>query len=225
MAARPLDRRADAPLSRRRPSGIFQRRAETEYAHGRLLRQVCTDTATYGLDDAALKLVIKSQAVRVMPDLLCAPRPRQNTWLDPLLSTLLQSNKGQFPGPLPVLAYDFYIDPVQLAHVADLGALAVNLNVAALGDKTKMMVEETERMGMDALVQVHNEAELTIALDAGASIIAVVNRDMETFEVQNKMDGVTRLWFEPFEQTVFGRLLPLVPPRPQPIDDRPGKQR
>lgn len=124
-----------------------------------------------------------------------------------------------------MLAYDFYIDPVQLAHVADLGALAVNLNVAALGDKTKMMVEETERMGMDALVQVHNEAELTIALDAGASIIAVVNRDMETFEVQNRMDGVARLWFEPFEQTVFGRLLPLVPPRPQPIDPENSDER
>ncbi|KAJ1493230.1 hypothetical protein T484DRAFT_1879627 [Baffinella frigidus] len=168
---------------------------------------VCTDKEVYGLDVDSIKMVVKSQ------------RYDKGKYPGPLF--LLACNKGKYPGPLPVLAYDFFLDPCQLAHVADAGAEAVNLNVAALGEKTKHMLEEAERMGLDAVVQVHNdaelaiavhnEAELAIAIAAGASIIGVVNRDMETFLPQNEMDGVSRLWIEPFEQTVFGRLIPLIP--------------
>ncbi len=57
--------------------------------------------------------------------------------------------------------------------------IAVLLDAGTL----KHLRAEAERLGMDALVEVHNEAELQQALDAGASLIGVNNRDLRTFQV------------------------------------------
>ncbi len=64
------------------------------------------------------------------------------------------------------------------------GADALLLIVAVLGDKDlRGLIEETRRYGMEALVEVHDEAEVERALAAGARVIGVNNRDLRTFAV------------------------------------------
>lgn len=92
--------------------------------------------------------------------------------------------KGQFPGPSVVLRKEFIIDPVQIAEAAVAGAHAVLLIVAALGEaRTGELLAETHRLGLDAIVEVHDEPELAAAVAVGAEIIGVNNRDLRTFEV------------------------------------------
>lgn len=91
--------------------------------------------------------------------------------------------RGNFPGPCPVLRKDFTIDEIQIAEAAEAGAAAVLLIVAALGQRTKELLDATHRIGLDALVEVHDEAEMEVALSCGAEIIGVNNRDLRTFNV------------------------------------------
>ncbi|MBN2319034.1 MAG: indole-3-glycerol phosphate synthase TrpC [Acidobacteria bacterium] len=85
---------------------------------------------------------------------------------------------------LPLLRKDFIIDPYQILEARRAGADAVLLIAALLdSDALRSMILETERLGMDALVEVHHEKELRKALDAGAGLIGVNNRDLCTFEV------------------------------------------
>ena len=85
---------------------------------------------------------------------------------------------------IPLLRKDFIIDPYQILEARHAGADAVLL-IAVLLDSTalKSLRLEAERLGMEALVEVHNESELQCALDAGATLIGVNNRDLRTFEV------------------------------------------
>jgi indole-3-glycerol phosphate synthase len=85
---------------------------------------------------------------------------------------------------LPLLRKDFVIDPYQVVEARHAGADAVLL-VAALLDTAslKSLRQETEEYGMEALIEVHDEAELDRALEAGASLIGVNNRDLRTLEV------------------------------------------
>ena len=85
---------------------------------------------------------------------------------------------------IPLLRKDFIIDPYQILEARHAGADAVLL-IAALLDTgaLKSLRTEAERLGMEALVEVHNESELQCALDAGAALIGVNNRDLRTFEV------------------------------------------
>jgi indole-3-glycerol phosphate synthase len=85
---------------------------------------------------------------------------------------------------LPLLRKDFIIDPYQILEARHAGADAVLL-IAALMDASALqrMRREAESYGMDALIEVHNEMELQSALDAGATLIGVNNRDLRTFEV------------------------------------------
>ena len=86
--------------------------------------------------------------------------------------------------PLPLLRKDFIIDRYQILEARHAGADALLL-IAALLDpaELKNLRMEAERYGMEALVEVHNEAELDQALESGASLIGVNNRDLRTFEV------------------------------------------
>lgn len=85
---------------------------------------------------------------------------------------------------IPLLRKDFIVDPYQILEARYVGADAVLL-IAALLDETALrhLRGEAERHGMDALIEVHNEAELQKALDSGAALIGVNNRDLRTFEV------------------------------------------
>ncbi len=85
---------------------------------------------------------------------------------------------------VPVLCKDFIIDPYQIWEAADNGAAAVLLIVAALSDdELRGLLDECGACGLDALVEVHDEAELGRAMTAGAGLIGVNNRDLRTLEV------------------------------------------
>jgi indole-3-glycerol phosphate synthase len=86
---------------------------------------------------------------------------------------------------LPVLRKDFIIDDYQVFESAAAGADALLLIVAALKDEalTRLLRLTEDGLGMDALVEVHTAEELTRALDAGAHVVGVNNRDLRTFEV------------------------------------------
>jgi anthranilate phosphoribosyltransferase len=84
---------------------------------------------------------------------------------------------------VPVLRKEFIVDPRQLDEAEAAGADAVLLIVAVLGSGLRAMLEATRRRGLDALVEVHDETELARALDAGATVIGINNRDLRTFQV------------------------------------------
>jgi indole-3-glycerol phosphate synthase len=84
---------------------------------------------------------------------------------------------------VPILRKDFIIDEVQIAEAVMNGADAILLIVAVLGEKTKSLLNSAKKMGIDVLVEVHDEAELKIAIESGAEIIGVNNRDLTTFEI------------------------------------------
>jgi indole-3-glycerol phosphate synthase len=84
---------------------------------------------------------------------------------------------------LPLLRKDFTIHPAQLDEAKAAGASAVLLIVAVLGEATASYLSYAESLGLDALVEVHDEAELEIALAAGSSLIGVNNRNLQTLEI------------------------------------------
>ena len=84
---------------------------------------------------------------------------------------------------LPILRKDFTVHPAQLLEARDVGASAVLLIVALCGDRTADYLQFAAALGLDVLVEVHDEEELEVALGAGASIVGVNNRDLRTLEI------------------------------------------
>jgi indole-3-glycerol phosphate synthase len=85
---------------------------------------------------------------------------------------------------LPVLRKDFTIDRLQIFEAAARGADAILLIAAVLeAQALRDFRELAERFGMATLVEVHDEFELDKAIDSGASLIGVNNRNLDTFEV------------------------------------------
>jgi indole-3-glycerol phosphate synthase len=83
---------------------------------------------------------------------------------------------------VPVLRKEFIIDPYQVCEARAIGADAVLLIAAILGDQQLQAYRElAESLGMAALVEVHNREELAMALNSGARIIGINNRDLKTF--------------------------------------------
>ncbi len=85
---------------------------------------------------------------------------------------------------LPLLRKDFVVDAYQLDEARAGGADAALLIVSALSpDELARLHAHAQGLGLDALVEVHDEAELDIALAVGATLVGVNNRDLRTFEV------------------------------------------
>jgi indole-3-glycerol phosphate synthase len=88
---------------------------------------------------------------------------------------------------LPVLRKDFIVDSYQIYESRDAGADAVLLIAAALpalgANGLQGLLNLTASLGMAALVEVHDEAELETALKSGARIIGINNRDLKTLQV------------------------------------------
>ena len=85
---------------------------------------------------------------------------------------------------LPVLRKDFLIDEIQIDESVLLGASAILLIVRILeGDRLAVLLRHAKALGLDVLVEVHDEAEVDRALEAGASIVGVNNRDLGTLVV------------------------------------------
>jgi indole-3-glycerol phosphate synthase len=86
---------------------------------------------------------------------------------------------------LPILRKDFVLDPIQVLEARTAGADAVLLIVAALDDAPLVeLIAAAGEAGLDALVEVHDGAELDRALAAGADPIGINNRDLRTFETR-----------------------------------------
>jgi indole-3-glycerol phosphate synthase len=85
---------------------------------------------------------------------------------------------------LPLLRKDFIYDEYQIYESAAYGADAVLLIVAILKPEQLVHLMALSRsLGLGCLVEVHNEDELAVALDSGAEIIGINNRDLNTFKV------------------------------------------
>lgn len=85
---------------------------------------------------------------------------------------------------LPILCKDFIIDERQLVRAKNAGASIVLLIVAALTqERLSELYQAAKDMGLEVLVETHNQEELAIAHQIGAQIIGVNNRDLTTFDV------------------------------------------
>jgi len=88
---------------------------------------------------------------------------------------------------LPVIRKDFTVDPRDVADARLMGADAVLLIAAALDPFELVELHElATELGLDALVEVHDEPELEEAMNAGASLVGVNQRDLVTFEVDHQ---------------------------------------
>lgn len=91
---------------------------------------------------------------------------------------------------IPVLRKDFIFDIWQIYESALMGADAILLIAAILStDELKTFRRQANQLNMDALVEVHNDKELKSAIDSGADIIGINNRDLYTFNVSIKTTG------------------------------------
>lgn len=85
---------------------------------------------------------------------------------------------------IPLLKKDFHVDPLQLVQAKALGAAAALLIARALSPaRLDEMVRAADALGLEVLVEVRDEAELQRAMDAGARLIGVNNRDLETLQI------------------------------------------
>ena len=85
---------------------------------------------------------------------------------------------------LPCIRKDFLVDPWQVAESRALGADAILVILAMIDDVLAAeLMAEAKRLGMDALVEVHDEAEMARAGALGSDLVGINNRDLKSFVV------------------------------------------
>ncbi len=90
--------------------------------------------------------------------------------------------------PTPLLRKDFIVDEYQILEALVYGADFILLIAKALSKKElKSLLEYAWRLGLNALVEIHDKEDLTKAIFAGADIIGVNHRNLETFEMDMKL--------------------------------------
>jgi len=95
---------------------------------------------------------------------------------------------------IPILRKDFIIDACQIYEAKTLGADAVLLICALLdADALGRFIGIADELGLSALVEVHSDEEVDMALEAGARIIGINNRDLRSFST----DLATTAWLRP----------------------------
>ena len=99
---------------------------------------------------------------------------------------------------IPAVKKDFHIQPIQLVEARAHGATAALLIARALGPgRLEEMVEAAKSLALETIVEIRDEEELRRALDAGATVVGINNRDLETLII---------------DPSTSERLLPLIPP-------------
>ncbi len=99
--------------------------------------------------------------------------------------------------PLPLLRKDFIVDKYQVLEALAFGADFILLIAMALSRKElKELYEYALHLGLEVLIEVHNKTDLVKAIFAGATIIGINHRNLETFEM---------------DMTLSERLIPLIP--------------
>jgi indole-3-glycerol phosphate synthase len=84
----------------------------------------------------------------------------------------------------PILYKEFVVDPWQIAHAASLGASAVLLLAGVLGrDAVIDFTESARSLGLECLLEVHDDEEMALARSVGAPFVGINNRDLKTFTV------------------------------------------
>jgi indole-3-glycerol phosphate synthase len=90
--------------------------------------------------------------------------------------------------PMPLLRKDFIVDKYQLVEALVYGADFVLLIAKALSRKElKELLEYTHHLGMEALVEIHDKPDLVKAIFAGANIIGINHRNLESFEMDMQL--------------------------------------
>lgn len=106
---------------------------------------------------------------------------------------------------LPVIRKDFLVDEYQITEARAIGADCVLLIVAAL-DKAQLhdLNQQAIELGMDVLVEVHDAAELEVAMELPNKLLGINNRNLHTFEVslQNTIDLLPRIAEDSSERIV-----------------------
>lgn len=124
-----------------------------------------------GVEEAVAAYAPVADAISVLTD-----APYFNGSLDDLRSV-----RERFDGP--ILAKDFIVDPRQVTEARLHGADAVLAILAMLDDSVvRALMAEARRLGMDVIVEVHDEAELERALALDAGIVGINNRDLATLK-------------------------------------------
>ncbi len=99
---------------------------------------------------------------------------------------------------LPILRKDFLFDPYQVTEARAWGADCILIIMAAVDDETAKALNKTAHdLGLDVLIETHNETELKRALTLEGRLIGINNRDLRTFETKLE---------------VCEKLMPLIPP-------------
>lgn len=112
---------------------------------------------------------------------------------------------------LPVIRKDFLIDPYQIYEARAIGADCVLLIVASLEKQQLMQLNDLAGdIGLDVLIEVHNEAELEVALETDNRLIGINNRDLHTFEtsLDTTLQLLDKIGDERIVVTESGILLP-----------------
>ena len=103
--------------------------------------------------------------------------------------TFFQGDSGWLPGlkkgvSLPVLRKDFILDKIQVQESFAHGADAILLIARILSsEQLRSLLMMTRELGMSGLTEVHDREDLEKAIDCGADIIGINNRNLDTFEV------------------------------------------
>lgn len=93
---------------------------------------------------------------------------------------------------LPLIRKDFMLDPIQVYEAREAGADAILIILAMVDDKVAgQLMKAAKEMSLDALVETHDETELSRAIALGADLIGINNRDLRTFDTS--LDTFSRL--------------------------------
>ena len=125
--------------------------------------------ARHSLDDAVRAYAPVADAISVLTD-----TPYFHGSLEDLRTV-----RASFDGP--ILAKDFVVDPKQVVEARLHGADAVLCMLSVLDDdEARAVLAQAERLGMDAIVEVHDEHELARSLALGATVVGINNRDLKS---------------------------------------------